>query len=167
MSKEDAVLQERLDRLSKEIDSIQRYASRLCHSQLNPMTEPETVGVLKVDASSMSPPHNDAKQMTIPKLIISTSQQDLVHLTINNESWKEDKLKGGEDDDDELNLLGDYSNDCGKSSLGSCGSLADSEGSLSPNRAPCCIVVVDHDKNLRPTSASSFNFPCEDDVFLS
>ena len=59
-------------------------------------------------------------------------------------------------------------------SLGSCGSLADSEGSMSPSFSPpslempsCCIVVVDYDKESSTSKPACFNFPnYEDDVFV-
>lgn len=60
----------------------------------------------------------------------------------------------------------------GNESLGSCGSLADSEGSVSPPiiQVPCCSIVVqvvdyDADKPTRINYPYPANF--EDDVFLS
>ena len=102
------------------------------------------------------------------------------------EGGKEEEEGGGEEEEEEMVMKKqpDGSESLLKSqclhlmekfgSLGSYGSLADSEGSMSPSFSPprvetpsCCIVVVDYDKESSTSKPPRFNFPnYEDDVFV-
>ena len=153
LSKEDKVLQERLDHLASEIAFIQRYASGIYTVQ---QTMPQAE--LSHDAS-LDPPF----------LMVSDTHVHPGIPPLDGDSWEETKKH---QDTRDQGLLSPHQRmdsvfrcNIGTNSLGSCGSLADSEGSLSPNtQATCSIVVVDHDnREQRFTIPSTY----EDDVFFS
>lgn len=176
MSEEDALLQDRLDRLTLEIASMQRCVGSLRYP---PAVVPTTASGLQVPGEKSWMPSN-LSVSSVPLVMVSGSQSDI--LAITEESWEEEEeekdleseivqRRGGggggksEHNSNYLNLVGNSAQGTYKhESLGSCGSLADSEGSLSPGRQTCCIVVVDHDKCLIP-SPLKFNY--EDDVFFT
>ena len=155
MSEEDAILQERLDRLTLEISYMQKCVSNLHYTEIHAVpSSPQE----KTAKSWSSPP------LSVPVVTVSGSQSDI--LSIAEESWEEEEE-------------GEYKNETGQQeeskskygnsghsfpefrkqeSFGSCGSLADSEGSLSPGRQTCCIVVVDHDKCLLSPHPLKFNY---------
>ena len=152
-------MQERLDHLSAEIAYINRYAAKLRLS------------------CSMEGGKNIATQegeilddvFPSPTLMVSSAQNDTIS-TLSEESWEEDEIgkklgNGLVLSPKCFNMRGNPKGVHGNGSLGSCGSLADSEGSVSPvTRVPCCIVVVDHDQNVKISREARFY---EDDVFLS
>ncbi len=101
----------------------------------------------------------------IPRVTVSSVQPDV--LAIAEETWEEEKEfeKGLRKHQQQkkskyLNHESNYPilESRKKESLGSCGSLADSEGSLSPGRQTCCIVVVDHDKCLLSPHSIEFKY---------
>ena len=153
-------LQERLDHLSAEIAHINRYAAKLKLSCSMQDSE---------DASMQDGVRLD-EIFPSPTLTIPGAQNDAIS-TLSEESWEEDeaskKLENGLVLSPKcFNVRGNPKGGRGNGSLGSCGSLADSEGSVSPvTRVPCCIVVVDHDESTVkiPREARFY----EDDVFLS
>lgn len=163
MSEEDILLQERLDRLTLEIASMQKSVSGLHYPPpVAPSTRLQGPEEMSSNASSSS----------IPLLMVSGSDD------ITEESWEgeggEKDLeirgkgeRGGRDEfnSNYLNLAGNSRGTGKYEFLGSCESLADSEGSLSPGQQSCCIIVVDHDKCLLSSPILKFNY--EDDVFFT
>lgn len=141
-------------------------------------------------------PTSSSSSPIIPRVTVSGVQPDI--LAIAEETWEEERefekgLRKHQQQQKKSKYLNLESNHPvpefrKKESLGSCGSLADSEGSLSPGRQTCCIVVVDHDKCLlsprrpiefkyeaSPTAMkygyeggpSPLKFNYEDDVFFT
>ena len=159
MSEEDAILQERLDRLTLEISYMQKCVSNLHYTQVHavPSSPQETTA-----KSWSSPP------LSVPVVKVSGSQSDI--LSIAEESWEEEEEREYKNETDQQeeskskyhNLIENSGHSFPEirkqESLGSCGSLADSEGSLSPGRQTCRIVVVDHDKCLLSPRPHKFNY---------
>lgn len=145
-------MQERLDQLSAEIAHINRY-------------------VAKLRCSSSSMQGDEHEEMLLDEVFpnLSNTQNDSIP-ALSEESWDDDDISkkfgnGLVITPKCYNVHGNPKGDHANCSLGSCGSLADSEGSVSPvNRVPCCIVVVDHDEDMKLSKDARFY---EDDVFLS
>lgn len=159
LSAEDMALQERLDHLSAEIAHINRYAAKLklsCSMQYNEDMSSQN-GMLMDDV------------FPSPTLVISGAPNDAIS-PLSEESWEEEETNKHHGNELVIgskcfNMRGNPKSGHGNGSLGSCGSLADSEGSVSPiTRVPCCIVVVDHDESVKIPREARFY---EDDVFLS
>ncbi len=156
-------LQERLDQLSAEIAYINRYAAKLklCSTQ---------DGKNVADGENVAAQEGMLLDEVFPSPTRSGAQNDAVS-TLSEESWEEEEMSKKLDNGLVLspkcfNMRGNPKGGRGNSSLGSCGSLADSEGSVSPvtRVPPCCIVVVDHDESVQIPREARFY---EDDVFLS
>lgn len=147
--------------MASEIAFIQRYAAGICTVQHNTGSMPQAE--LSSHSASLTPPF----------LMVSDTHVHPDISPLDGDSWEETKkhqdTRGLLSPHQQLSLL-DSAHRCDFSinSLGSCGSLADSEGSLSPNTQTACpIVVVDHDSGeqcSRFTIPSSYD---EDDVFYS
>ena len=140
-------LQERLDNLTSQISHIQRYAASLHTS-----TRTSVSTAPPIAASCIGSPPPKPGPSVFPLDFWDGSREFKTDEQL--PSPKCLQLRDGAKSE--------------RVSLGSCGSLADSEGSLSPR--PCCrIVVVDYDFG----KPQKFNYPYssqymyEDDVFLS
>jgi len=181
--------------MQKCVGSLQ-YTHYVAPSSPQGLTAPQSPASSQPPSPSPPPPSTSP---TIPLVKVSSTPQSDI-LAIAEETWEEEREFENEG---YLQVLREKkSKYCGlngqqqasqsipeirKESLGSCGSLADSEGSLSPGRQTCCIVVVDHDKCLlspRPLNLSyeassprtlKFNYGAgtsqkynyEDDVFFT
>ena len=122
--------------------------------------------------SPSPPPPPRTTSPNIPLVKVSSTQSDI--LAIAEETWEEEREFENEGYLQNLHeKKSKYHSSTGhgqqqasqnipeirkKESLGSCGSLADSEGSLSPGRQTCCIVVVDHDKCLLSPRPLNFSY---------
>lgn len=155
--------------MASEIAFIQRYAvgTRIVQQQnMGGMPQAE----LSQGTTSLTPPF-----LMVSDKPVHVHPGDISPL--DGDSWEETKKHQDSPQDllsphhqrPSLLLDSAYRCDFSTNSLGSCGSLADSEGSLSPNtQTTCSIVVVDHDchsggQHSRFTIPSTY----EDDVFFS
>lgn len=169
LAAEDTVLQERLDNLVSEITFIKRYAANLSTSQQTACgsCNQTTCGSCNSSSSSSLGDPLALPQEDMPANVACSSQMIVVRES-NISQFTEESWKGNGDPKKHENRLPNskclnlMESSQGSVSLGSCGSLADSESSPSP-----LIVVIDHDKNVT-SSKTCFNIPTEeDDVFLS
>ena len=159
-------LQERLDRLASEITLVKRCASQLHTVPYRRGTYSSRISPCSI---KISPP-TTTPTTTVPTLLISHEEDHFGPLT--EESWEEEYNHSPQHSHDSaanIHHVRMHSNAGREGSLGSCGSLADSEGPFSSSRAttPNVSLMVDQDRGSQPPSPLKLSFGCsEDDVFV-
>ena len=155
------LLQERLDRLAHEIASMQRCVDRKCYL---PAVAPTNTIIPCGQREILTSPNLSSPSASL--MMLSASQSNI--LAIAEESWEDEedvvssrKVGDGKCISNYLNLSNSAQSGC-EPSLGSCESLANSDGSLSIGQPSCCSVIM-----IKPLNHSPQTFNCEDDVVFT
>lgn len=158
------LLQERLDRLMLEIASMQRCVGERCYS---PAVVPTSTFVSHGQGEILTSSNHSS--LSVPLMMVSASLSK--NPAITEESWEfeekdsEGSGKGKSGEGKSISNFLNLSNSASaegscKMSLGSCESLADSEGSLGqPSRSRVALI--------KPFNPSPLKFFYEDDVFFA